>query len=141
MRPGLKKQFNIGFVPDGLAQAGDESGVLAGQAAGSARIGKDDRFRAIFRKYRKSPAHGIPGLHIYFNPEVAQYSHGGRMQPFTRQSLGGLGVRFQQGHPGALSRMGKRTQTANRPRSNDGNVVASGHEAVLRKTPVGERWR
>ena len=118
----------------------DEYRVLAGQSVSTVRVGKDDRFRIVFRVHHESVACADRRLRVEPDSELAQYPHGGGMQPFSRQSLGSLGARFEQDNPGASSRMGERTQTADwSPADNRDVVMPGGGDAHWKMLACGRQ--
>ena len=139
--PRVENKVDIRLVLDGFAQPGDEHRMIACQTLGTVQIGKDDRFRAVFGKHHESLARAASRQCVDRDPDVAQDPHRGRMQPFARQPSRSLGIRFQQGHPGALPCVGKRAQAAYRARADNGYVVAPRNGAVHRKTLGWERRR
>ena len=139
--PCVWNEIDISPVLDTFAQLRDEQRVIARQTHRPAHIREYDRFGAVFRKYHESLAHGGTRQGVEFYPDVAQYLDSRRMQPFARQSLGRLGIRFEQGHPGAFPRMSERTQAAHRTRADNGDGVLPRSGAAHRKTLGSERRR
>ena len=129
------EEVHVRLVLDGLAQTGNERCVVAGQTPRAVHVGKHDRLRAVVGKHDEAPARGAAGQGVRPDAEVLQYLDAGRMQPFARQALGCPGIRFQQGHPGALPRVSERAQAPHRPRADDGHVVTprrgGAHENAL----------
>ena len=141
VHPRAENKVDPRLVLDRFAQLRDEHRVIACQTQGLAQIGKDDGFRAVFRKDHEPLALAASGQCVDLDPDVAQYPYGGRMQPFARQPSGRLGVRLEEGHPGALSRVGEGAQAAHRAGADHGYVVAARYAAAHRKTLGSERRR
>ena len=139
--PRVGKEVDIGLVLDGFAEARNKQRVVACQTPGSVRIREQDRLGSVLRKNRESLADRAVGQRVDVDPDVAQHPDGRRMQPFARESPGRPGIRFEQGHPGAFSRVRQGAQAPYRTCADNGYVVAPRCGHAHWKTPGSERRR
>ena len=111
------------------------------EPAGRVRIGKHDRLGTVFRENNETLSDRAARQCVDPDPDIAQYPHGGRVQPFPRQSRGSSRIGFEQGDAGALAHMGERAQAADRAGADDGYVVTERNGGAHRNTLACGRRR
>ena len=84
-------------------------------------IAKMDRPAVVAREDDEAVA-TMPRLADVFQPQLLQDTNTGRMQPFARQTLGGVRMAIEQHHPRSARSERQRRHTAGRPCPNHHNV-------------------